>query len=303
MLAVDRLTIVAHDRFQDIVNEAKKGGYSFSTVNIGEDIPETPKQNAVVAPVVETMLGITPAVQASEPGESAEAGTGDKKSEVPAGPESKFKTPEEQNAASLALDAIRKVTLDPKAVSSPNALQTDEIQKQLIAEVTAKLNSGQLTMYPKIDEKELAMVVREATTVYVTHTIAYPRVMVLPRGIVRAGFNDFILDLSSFRLQSVSKEILVQHLTSDTREVMGALESEHEEERLEDYVVRGLIDFDDVSYDEQANLLYNFAWQVVAHLKSYLKDDDGVRNVMLFHQRQISSLVQTQMQKNTWEEK
>ena len=66
------------------------------------------------------------------------------------------------------------------------------------------------------------------------------------------------------------------HLTSEIREVIGALEGGHEEERLEDYVVRGLIDFDDVSYGEQADLLYNLAGQVVAHLGSYLRDDDEV---------------------------
>jgi type III restriction enzyme len=299
--AVDRLTIVAHDRFQDIVDEAKKGGYSFSTVNIGEDVPETPKQTVVVAPVLETMLGITHPVEASKPGETTAAGTGDKASQV-AQPEPKFKTPDEQAAAKLALEAIRKVTRDPKAVPGPKALQSDEVQKQIVAEVADKLNSGQLTMYPTIDEKKLVMVVREATAVYVTHTIAIPRVIVLPKGVVRAGFNEFTLDLSSFRLQPVSKEILVQHLTSDTREVIGALEGGHEEERLEDYVVRGLIDFDDVSYDEQADLLYNLAGQFIAHLRSYLKDDDEVRNVLLFHQRQISNLIHTQMQQHTWEE-
>jgi len=298
--AVDRLTIIAHDRFQDIVDEAKKGGYSFSTVNIGEDVPETPKQTVVVAPVVETMLGIAHPVEANNPGETTAAGTGDKARQV-AQPVPKFKTPDEQAAAKLALEAIRKVTRDPKAVPGPKALQSDEVQKQIVAEVTDKLNSGQLTMYPTIDEKKLVMVVREATAVYVTHTIAIPRVIVLPIGVVRAGFNDFTLDLSSFRLQPVSKEILVQHLTSDTREIIGALEGGHEEERLEDYIVRGLIDFDDVSYDEQADLLYNLAGQFIAHLRSYLKDDDEVRNVLLFHQRQISNLIHTQMQQHTWE--
>lgn len=39
-------------------------------------------------------------------------------------------------------------------------------------------------------------------------TIAIPRVVVLPKGVVRAGFNEFDLDLSAFRLQPVSKEIL-----------------------------------------------------------------------------------------------
>ncbi|MFZ0256153.1 MAG: hypothetical protein WAN46_11010 [Gammaproteobacteria bacterium] len=182
------------------------------------------------------------------------------------------------------------------------ALQTEEVQKQILAEVTDKLNSGQLTMYPKIDEKALVSMVREATAIYVTHTIAIPRVVVLPKGVVRAGFNEFSLDLSSFRLQPVSREILVQHLTNDTREVIGALEGAYEEERLEDYVVRGLIDFDDVSYDEQAEVLYNLAGQVIVHLRSYLKDDEEVRNVLLFHQRQISNLVHTQMQQHTWEE-
>jgi type III restriction enzyme len=100
----------------------------------------------------------------------------------------------------------------------------------------------------------------------------------------------------------VSKEILVQHLTSDTREVIGALEGVREEERLEDYVVRGLIDFDDVSYDEQADLLYTLAGQFIGHLRGYLKDEGEVRNVLVFHQRQISNLIHTQMQQHTWEE-
>jgi len=126
----------------------------------------------------------------------------------------------------------------------------------------------------------------ESTDIYVTHTIAIPRVIVLPQGVVRAGFKEFTLDLSSFRLQPVSKEILVQHLASDITDVIGALEGGQEEERLEDYVVRGLIDFDDVSYDEQADLLYNLAGQLVAHIQGYLKDDAEVRNVLLFHQRQ-----------------
>lgn len=299
--AVDRLTIVAHDRFQDIVDEAKKGGYTFSTINIGLDVPETPKQTVVVSPVLETMLGIAQQpIQAGQPGEAVAIGTAPKPA-APA-PEPKFKKPEEVAAAKLALDAIAKVARDPKMVPGTKALQTDEVQERLVAEVTEKVRSGQLSMYPELSLKDLVLVVREATAIYVAHTIAIPRVIVLPKGVVRAGFRDFTLDLTSFRLQPVSQEILVQHLASDTREIIGALEGGHDEERLEDYVVRGLIDFDDVSYDEQADLLYKLAGQVVTHLRSYLKDDGEVRNVLLFHQRQISTLVHTQMQPHAWEE-
>jgi type III restriction enzyme len=123
------------------------------------------------------------------------------------------------------LDAIQKVARDPNLVPVPSALQSGEVQKRLVVEVTDKLNSGQLSMYPEISQKDLALVVREATAIYVTYTIAIPRVIVLPKGVVRAGFHEFALALSSFRLQPVSQEILIQHLASDTRETVGTTRS------------------------------------------------------------------------------
>jgi type III restriction enzyme len=260
--AVDRLTIVAHDRFQDIIDEAKKGGYSFSRLNIGEDIPDKPKQSVVVAPILETMLGVQPAIRAGQPGEASGDGAPRADGKVAPGPEPRFQTDGERGVAKLTLEAIRKVTRDPRAVPGPKALETSEVQEQIVAEVKERLNSGQLALYPDVDDAALVDIVKESTRLYVTHTIAIPRVIVLPQGVVRAGFREFTLDLSSFRLQPVSKEILIQHLASDTRDIIGALEGGHEEERLEDYVVRGLIDFDDVNYDDQAGLLYTLAAQL-----------------------------------------
>ena len=293
--AVDRLTIVAHDRFQDIVDEAKKGGYSFSTVNIGTDIDETPKQTVVVVPSFETALGI--ATVAPTP---AWPSPGVK----PAAPAPKFTKPEEVAAAKATIEAIAKVVRDPQLAPTPRALQSDEVQKKLVEVVKDKLSSGQLTLYPdsSMTHDKLAWVVREATAVYNALTIAIPRVIVLPKGVVRAGFRDFSLDLSSFRLQPVSREILVRHLESGAEHVIGALEGGVDEERLENFVVRSLIDFDDVSYDEQADLLYKLAGEIVTHLRSYLKDDDEVRNALIFHAKQIADLVHTQMQPHAWEE-
>jgi type III restriction enzyme len=293
--AVDRLTIVAHDRFQDIVDEAKKGGYSFSTVTIGEDFSETPRQTVVVAPRVEAILGISGLSVAGQPPITTSPNLGT------SAPAPKFTSPEQIAASRLTMEAIQKVARDPKLIPGPKALETEEVQELLVATVADRAATGQLTT-TLISPAMLAQVVRETTAVYVAQTIAIPRVIVLPQGTVRAGYHPFSLDLSSFRLQPVSQEILVQSLASDAREVIGALEGGKDEARLEDYVVRGLIDFDDVSYDEQAELLYGLAGQVVTHLRSYLKDEGEVRNVLLFHQRQIATLVHTQMQAHAWEE-
>jgi type III restriction enzyme len=73
------------------------------------------------------------------------------------------------------------------------------------------------------------------------------------------------------------------------------------EQRLEDYLVRGLVDFDDISYDEHSDLLYDLAGQLVKHLRSYLAEEEDVRNVLIYFQKQLAALVHAQMQEHQWE--
>jgi len=74
------------------------------------------------------------------------------------------------------------------------------------------------------------------------------------------------------------------------------------EKRLEDYLVRGLIDYNDINYDQTSDLLYKLTGQAVAHLRSYLKNDDEVLNVLQFHHRALVQLIHAQMQQH-YEEK
>jgi type III restriction enzyme len=182
------------------------------------------------------------------------------------------------------------------------ALASAGVQQTIIQDVQARLNSGQLELLPGVDPARIEAVVQETTEVYIQHTIAIPRVLVLPQGTVTAGFNPFQLEIANVNLQPVSQDILIQHLASDTREMIGALEGGYEEERLEDYIVRGLIDFDDINYDEQADLLYDLASQFIARLRSYLQEESKIKNVLTFHQRRICSLIHEQMQKHAWEQ-
>lgn len=292
--AVDRLTIIAHDRFQDIVDEARRGGYSFSTIRIGEDVPETPNVKVTVPPLLESLMGLAQITTA----DTTQNSTSDK---CASPPNAKFKSPDEVAVAKLALEAIKKLARDPKLVPVSETLQTPEFQKRILDEVTANAHTGQLYLDPAICTYDVATVVKEATSIFVSHTISIPRIVVLPCGEVTAGFRDFTLDLSSLHLQPVPQEILVQHLNSDDRHVIGAGHGGPEEARAEDYIVRALIDFDDVDYDSQSDLLYSLAGQVLSHLRKYLVDESDIRNVLLYHQRQIAALVHAQMQSHAWE--
>jgi type III restriction enzyme len=65
-------------------------------------------------------------------------------------------------------------------------------------------------------------------------------------------------------------------------------------------VVRGLMNFDDISYDDHADLLYELAGQVVAHFRSRL-DEGDTRNVLQYFQKPIAELVHQQMLDHAWE--
>jgi type III restriction enzyme len=108
------------------------------------------------------------------------------------------------------------------------------------------------------------------------------------------------LDLSSVRYPPVSDELWIQDLRTHEREILSVGEGGIRERRLEDYVVRGLVDFDDVSYDEQADLLYDLASQTVRHFLSYLSEDE-TRKVLQFNQHALSAQIHAQMQAHYWE--
>ena len=102
-----------------------------------------------------------------------------------------------------------------------------------------------------------APVVRIRTPPVVTCPAAgnIPRRLRVPKGEVTCGYEDFDLDARNVNLQPVAQDILIQHLHENQRYRLQDGSGIVQEKRPEDYLVRGLIDFDDISYDEHATLL------------------------------------------------
>ena len=116
-----------------------------------------------------------------------------------------------------------------------------------------------------------------------------------------SGFHSFILDPSSIHYQPVERDILIQHLRTHRQETLTLWGNGQTELRLEDYIVRALVDLDDISYDDHADLLYDLAGQMVKHLHSYLKNEGELVNVLQYYQRQLAEFIHSQMQAHHWE--
>jgi type III restriction enzyme len=132
-------------------------------------------------------------------------------------------------------------------------------------------------------------------------TIDIPRIVVVPAGEVTTGYDDFDLDVRNVGYQPVAQEILIQHLRDGERHLLATASGATDEARPEDYLVRSLIDFDDIDYESQGDLLYKLAGQMVRHLHSYLREEEAVRNVLRFYERPLAQLIHGQMRAHRWE--
>ena len=169
---------------------------------------------------------------------------------------------------------IRTFEGNPKEVPTVAALGTNAVQAKVVAEVKRRLGPQQLDLFA--GESDLAAVVLATTRHVVAGIIDIPRIVVVPRAEVASGFRPFALDLAAVRYPVPSEELLAQSLRTGEQDRIAAGRGGVREGRLEDYVVAGLVDFDDVSYDDHSDLLYDLATQAVDHLRGYLKDDRDI---------------------------
>jgi type III restriction enzyme len=285
--AVDRLNIVAHDRFQEIVDEANKpdSPVRLTAVILDPATDLQPTRTVIAQPTILAKLAApAPTPPGATPAKS---------------PEPLFATEQERKIAEIAVKVIQQHETLPQA----NYLQKPEVQAAILKEVaTAYVPPAQTELTGIVEKPDLAAVVAKATKLVIDQTINIPRIVVVPTGDVTSGFNTFTLDCCSVHLQPVSRELLIQHLRTAKQEFLQNLAGQVNEARPEDYLVRALIDFDDICYDEHADLLYALAGQVVQHLRSYLSEPDSL-NVLQYHQQQLAALIHSQMQlpEHRWE--
>ena len=210
-------------------------------------------------------------------------------------------TAQEQHVAQIAYGVIRSLENQPEKLPSAEYLRRPEVQAQIIDQVATQYRPSQLELEGVAIKPDIAQVVAKTAALVVQETISIPRILVVPKGEVRSGFKSFILSLDSLRYAPVSEELWIQHLRTNQLEIVSVGTGGIEETRLEDYVVKGLIDFDDISYDRHADLLYDLATQTVRHLLTYLSEPD-TRRVLQVHQKAIAQFIHAQMQKHYWEQ-
>lgn len=206
--------------------------------------------------------------------------------------------------AQVAMDVIAEISREKQngqpIVSSSAALAAPDIQQQITQRVQERLIPKQGDLLAT-EPPPVAEVVQKAVAVLVEHTIDIPRISVVPKGPVKSGYKSFKLDVSKMNFQPQDMALVGQGLKTG-KQVLYGESSAVTESRLEDYIVRELINYDDVSYDDHAELIYELSGQAVAHFKGYLKADEELHNILSNYGKTIAENIHQQMAQHYYED-
>lgn len=286
--AVDRLNIVAHDRFQEIIDEANNPENPLRLQQVILDAPSADEKTESVM-VNSNLDGLI----------NGNAGSmvypaSDNKPSVLNGVA-------ETAVAQVAIAELNKLQHSPETVATSKALLHADVQKSITQAVTEHLTAAQQSLFDNKEPIDVADIVAKTTALMVKHTIDIPHVSVVPKGEVSYGYKPFTLILDGLNLQPSERDILIHSLQTNNQESMasqiGLIEA-----KPENTIVHALIDYDDISYDDHAELIYDLATQVVQHLKSRYLSEDELNNVLNNYRQLIAKTIHAQMVEHFWEQ-
>lgn len=314
---VDRLSIVAHDRFQDIVDEANRED---SILKLKTYIlePENEEQGVVSVTSTSRLDAILGTSHSQQTDTQETIIIQDQLEQSNEGSVESTQKHELDLTDPTVIQAIKQVQKEIQAqakntetVKHSEDLKRQEVQAEMTANVLKTIQENLSTIVQELDfgeaatsktapsEAELRKIVEQVTEVHIQNTIDIPRISVTPSEDVTTGYNHFTLNTQGLHLQPQERELLGQNLRDNTIFSIKAEEVSHEK-TPQDRIVYALIDFDDVDYFTQSELLYDLANQIVSYLKTYLTDDEVVQVVEQNYQT-IANNIHGQMQQHYWE--
>lgn len=296
---VDTLTIVSHDKFQEIVDYANSPDSLIrKTVVIGRDIPPEGKVSITVKNAIDAIIE----GDVNEPSDDdTEVSRGDSQDSIikSAAKKYTFNTEEEKKIAKITREVISE---DFQSQPTVKALSTPEIKALIVEKVKEKISRGvpqtELDFGGQNEQLHLEENVGKAIGMTQEMTIDIPRVIIIPKGESRRTFEMFNLECEGLRkFQRVSRDITVRQLQTNIGFVISAEEMDGEESP-EQIIVSALMDLNDIPYDDNNAVINAIAKQYADFLRSYESDENEVRKIVLFNRTEIANTLHDELFKH-----
>ena len=277
---IDKLTVVAHENFNAVIEAAQDPNSVLNKMSFVEIIEEDLSTKTVVVtsqPVMEQTF-----VKEQE------------KINIIVNLQDKQK-------AQNSLDAKKAIINVLPDFGSLNIVKKiEDVKKTEVKEKFIKsyeqqlLKDGDLFWEAKVEEAKLEY--EKIVDVYINNTIEIPR-MDLVQGENRAEFKQFDLDINGFNFQALEQEIIRMGLKDRQVETLKAKSSGSYGNPIK-LIIAELIDYPEIDYDENAELLYHLATQAYEAIKANISNEEELPPAIFQFKAAIAEKVYNQMKSN-----
>ena len=279
---IDKLTVLAHENFEKVIEAAQDPNSILKKMNFVEIEEEDLNTKTEVVVAKET-------IQTKFEEEQAKI--------------EEIKEPEKKQKAQNNLDAKRAVInvlprlSGHKEVNKTDDLQKDAAKKEAIRLIKKDLTTGQGNLFINEIIKKAEEEYEKLVTEYKTNIIEIPR-MDLVQGEVTATFNHFDLDISGLNYTALEQEIIRMDLRDGQNvEHIGVRTSGSYGNPVK-LIIAELINYPEIDYDENADLLYHLAGQAFESLKSNIPDDKELNLTVYQFKSAIAEKIYQQMKEH-----
>ncbi|OIO15586.1 MAG: hypothetical protein AUJ54_12655 [Ignavibacteria bacterium CG1_02_37_35] len=276
---VDKLTIVAHDRFQEIVDAANMPNSIIKLQNIItiDDLDIGRPKEVITAPtVIEQRLN-------------------EEQKRVDQITEPEKKQEEQINliARQLVHSVLPEMNKQAKGIYE---LRTEEIQRMAVDRVREKLlTDPQQNLFVNEIMQKVEENYQQAVTEYSENVIAIPRITIQPKGEIKSGFHDFDLDVANLNLRPSDEHIIIKYLREGTIEIVDANQQRVLYGSIQNIIVSELMNYPEIDYDTQSDLLFKLTGQALDKFRSYLSEENDVIRVTKQNKYVIADFIYNQM--------
>jgi len=275
---VDKLTIVAHDNFDKVIAAAQDPNSILNKLKFVE-IDESQLKERTEVVTVQSSLTQNLRTEQEEVNKIADTTI-------------KQQRQNQVDAKMILVNVIPSFNTN-SAVRKVDDLNKPAVKQQVMQAVQKQLSSGQGNLFATQIAEEAEALYETLVADYKKNIIEIPR-MDLVQGEVTASFSDFELDVAGFTYDQLNEEIVrigLKDKSYDVIEVKSGVSFGSPVKLL----IAELINFSEIDYDKNADLLHKLARQAVTQLESNLKDGEDIRKVIFQWRRYIAERIYKQM--------
>jgi len=282
---VDMLSIMMHDKFQEVVDAAKdKSSILYSIGKIQLNKSDLNSKKVTVESKTKDVVELE---------EEEKKITQIKDKDIRAKAETKHK-------AKVVINAVIRNKISQKVIQTPTELSTPQVKKKVIDEIKENIKNT----YPEMPEKDKKKVIEEAEIEYQNivkkieeNNILIPNIKISiseNKGIIK----DFDLNTKSFSENILQQEFeLIRETIYDHKQDKIKIQAQTLD--LPEFSILELLKKkSEIDYDNNSDVLYKLCGQAVNAIKDSLKKPETLGDTILMYRELIANKIYEQVKAN-----